>query len=439
MLKSILGHAAGTPLIEDLPLDEADRLIFDLIRKEETRQEEGVELIASENYISTAVMQAMGTVLNNRYSEGYPGDRYYGGQEFMDQIENAARDRAKALFRAQTANVQPHAGAPANLATYFALAKPGDTILGMDLSHGGHLTHGAPVTHPAKIFRFERYKMADVETGRIDYDAVRDIARAVRPRILLAGYSSYPRELDYAVLADIAREVDAIAVADVAHIGGLIAAGEMDNPFDHGFDVVLTTTHKTLRGPRGGMILTADAKLGAKIDKAVFPGLQGGPIMQMVAAKAVSFKEAAQPLFKDYAAAVRVNAKAMAAQLLADGVKLVTGGTDNHLIMLDCVASFGRNGLELQTLLDEAGITVNKNVIPDDVNGAKAPSGIRLGSPAMTTRGAGEEDFRQIARWICELGRNGDASTVRRIKDEVTAFSRALPVPGDRLRAPAAG
>jgi glycine hydroxymethyltransferase len=295
------------------------------------------------------------------------------------------------------------------------------------------------VTHPAKIFRFERYKMADVETGRIDYDAVRDIARAVRPRILLAGYSSYPRELDYAVLADIAREVDAIAVADVAHIGGLIAAGEMDNPFDHGFDVVLTTTHKTLRGPRGGMILTADAKLGAKIDKAVFPGLQGGPIMQMVAAKAVSFKEAAQPLFKDYAAAVRVNAKAMAAQLLADGVKVVTGGTDNHLIMLDCVASFGRNGLELQTLLDEAGITVNKNVIPDDVNGAKAPSGIRLGSPAMTTRGAGEEDFRQIARWICELGRNGDASTVRRIKDEVTAFSRALPVPGDRLRAPAAG
>jgi glycine hydroxymethyltransferase len=411
-------------------LSEVDPVIADLIAREEHRQTVGLELVASENYISRAVMEAMANVLNNKYSEGYPGARYYGGQEIMDLIEQEAIDRAKALFGAGAANVQPHAGAPANLATYLALANLGDTILGMDLSHGGHLTHGDPVTHAAKMFRFVRYKMKDLETGEIDYDEMRETALREKPKIVLAGFSSYPRELNYEKLRSIADEVGAYAVADVAHIAGLIAGKALKNPFDYGFDVVLTTTHKTLRGPRGGLILSKDAALGKKINKSVFPGFQGGPIMQMIAAKAVAFHEASQPAFAEYARQVLRNAKHLADRLMAAGVKLVTNGTENHLILLDTTKNFGKTGTEVQNVLDAVGITLNKNKVPDDPAKAMNPSGIRLGTPALTTRGMREPEMERVAGFMLRAIHAGGGAELEEIRGEVETMARRFPVPG---------
>lgn len=417
------------PTYESLKQQDPD--IFNAVAGEMQRQVEGVELIPSENYISAAVMETMASVFNNKYSEGYPGRRYYGGQTYTDIVESLAIDRAKRLFKAGHANVQPHAGAPANLAAYFALLEPGDTVLGMDLSHGGHLTHGHPVTYVTKIFNFVRYKMKDIETGEIDYDEMREVALREKPKIILAGFSAYPRELDYAKMNAIAEEVGAYAVADMAHIAGLIAGHAARNPFDDGFDVILTTTHKTLRGPRGGMILSREAKLGKKIDKSVFPGFQGGPIMQMVAAKAVAFAEALKPEFKDYARQIIVNAKHMAAKFMDSGAKLITNGTDNHLFMIDCVKSWGITGQEAEELFDGVGITLNKNVIADDPRKPLDPSGVRLGTPAVTTRGMKEQEMDQLADFMLSaVSKRNDKAALEALHDEVKTFCRKFPVPG---------
>ena len=411
-------------------LQNCDPLIYRLIKREEVRQANNIELIASENYASPSVIEAMGSVLNNRYSEGYPNARYYGGQEVMDELENVAIERAKFLFGAGHANVQPHAGAPANLATYFALAEPGDAILGMELSHGGHLTHGHPVTHAAKVFRFVRYRMQNQETGAIDYDDMRRVALEVRPRIILAGFSSYPRELDYAAMKRIADEVGAFTVADMAHIAGLIAGRVLQNPFDHGFDVITTTTHKTLRGPRGGLILCREKALGKRIDKAVFPGFQGGPIMQMVAAKAVAFKEAATPEFRAYARKTASNAQVLAKALIKHGARLVTNGTANHLILINSISSWNISGQALQARLDRVGITINKNVIPDDDRGPIDPSGIRVGTPAVTTRGLGADEMRVIARIITEVAQTESKKRLDELSEEALHLAQRFPVPG---------
>lgn len=410
-----------------------DNELYNLLKTEERRQHAGLELIASENYASAAVLETMSSVLNNKYSEGYPGRRYYGGQEVTDVIEQLAINRAKALFGAQHANVQPHAGAPANIATYFALAKPGDTIMGMDLGHGGHLTHGAPVTEIANVFRFVRYKMKNIETGEIDYDEMRVTARREKPRIIIAGFSAYPRELDYQKIREIADEVGAWAIADVAHIAGLIVGGQLANPFDFGFDTVLTTTHKTLRGPRGGLILSRSDEIGKKIDKAIFPGMQGGPIMQMVAAKAVAFKEAGQPEFKTYAAQVIKNARVLAETLMERGAHLITNGTDNHLMLIDCVKSWNLTGGEAQIILDNIGITLNKNMIPDDPRRALDPSGIRIGTPALTTRGMREEEMKNLGDIIIKAVNNSSQSHLESLKKEVVALATRFPVPGINL------
>lgn len=401
-----------------------------IIDGEEHREAEGLELIPSENYVSLAVREAMASVLTNKYSEGYPGKRYYGGQEFTDQIERLAIERAKELFGAGFANVQPLGGANANIAAYMALLEPGDTILGMDLSHGGHLTHGHPVTYISKVFRFVRYKMKDIETGEIDYDQLRETAIAEKPKVILAGFSAYPRELDWSRIAAIAKEVGAYAVADVAHIAGLIAGGAAKNPFDYGFDVMTTTTHKTLRGPRGGMILTREsAEVAQKVDKAIFPGFQGGPHMHQIAAKAVAFGEALKPSFKTYAANIVTNASAMADVFTAHGARLITGGTDNHLILADVWTSFEISGGDAETLLDRAGITLNKNAIADDPRKPMDPSGIRFGTPAMTTRGFGAADCARIAELMIEVLTKRDDETVSRVKDEVRTLALGHPVP----------
>ncbi len=411
-------------------LQQSDPEIFESLQAEIARQKEGIELIPSENYVSAAVLEALGTVFTNKYSEGYPGKRYYGGQENTDVIEELARERAKKLFKAEHANVQPHSGAPANVAVYLALLQPGDTVLGMDLSHGGHLTHGHPVTQSAQFYNFVRYKMKDVATGEIDYDELRALAKQHKPKIILAGFSSYPREIDYAKMRAIADEVGAITMMDAAHIAGLIAAGELRNPFDDGFDIVTSTTHKTLRGPRGGLIL-CKKDYAAAIDKAVFPGLQGGPHMNNVAAKAVCFGEALQPEFKTYAQQVLKNAQAMAQEFMANNVSLVTGGTSNHLMLLDTVANFNLPGKHAQDLLDTVGITLNKNVLPDDARGPLDPSGVRLGTPAITTRGAKEEDMKKIVAWIIQTLKNPDDKSLHEnIKQEVKDFSLQFPVPG---------
>ncbi len=414
-------------------LKQLDPDIHAALAGEMQRQIEGVELIPSENYISAAVMETMASVFNNKYSEGYPGRRYYGGQTYTDIVESIAIERAKQLFDAGHANVQPHAGAPANVATYFALLEPGDTVLGMELSHGGHLTHGHPVTYITKIFNFVRYKMKDVETGEIDYDAMRQVALREKPKMILAGFSAYPRELDYGKMKAIAEEVGAYAVADMAHIAGLIAGGAVRSPFDDGFDVILSTTHKSLRGPRGGLILTREAALGKKIDQSVFPGFQGGPIMQMVAAKAVAFKEALQPEFKDYARQIIVNAKRMAQQFRERGARLITNGTDNHLLLIDCVQSWGVTGGEAEALFDRIGITLNKNVIADDPRKPLDPSGIRLGTPAVTTRGMKEAEMDQLAGFmLAAVEKRGDEAALDALHDEVKAFCKQYPVPGIR-------
>jgi len=411
-------------------IKEQDEQVFNAIEGEEAREREGLELIPSENYVSMAVREAMGSVFTNKYSEGYPGKRYYGGQEFTDNVEDIARDRAKQLFGAAYANVQPHAGAPANVAMYFALLEPGDTIMGMDLSHGGHLTHGHPVTYLTKIFNFVRYKMKDVNTGEIDYDEMLRVAKESKPKILLAGYSAYPRELDYEKFAAIAKEVGALAVMDVAHIAGLIAGKAAKNPFDYGFDIMTTTTHKTLRGPRGGMILTRESEeLAKKIDKSVFPGFQGGPLMHMVAAKAVCFGEALKPSFQTYASQIIKNAKAMADVFGQGGVRMITGGTDNHLILADVFGSLGIPGGEAETLLDRAGITLNKNAIADDTRKPMDPSGIRFGTPAITTRGFMEADCTRVAEIMLDVLRKKGDATVAAAKAEIKTMAEAHPVP----------
>ncbi len=409
---------------------------------EERRQHEGLELIPSENYVSQAVREAMSSCLTNKYSEGYPGKRYYGGQEFTDQIETLAIERAKTLFRADHANVQPLGGANANIAAYFAWVEPGDTILGMDLAHGGHLTHGSPVTYMARLFNFVRYGMKDPDTGEIDYDEMRETAKRVRPKIVLAGFSGYPRELDWDRIADIAHEVDAVAMADVAHIAGLIAGGVAENPLDHGFQVMSTTTHKTLRGPRGGMILSRGKvssplkkpektieNLPTLIDRSVFPGFQGGPHMHQIAAKAVMLNEAARPSFKEYATQIVKNAKAMAEVFRDGGIRLITGGTDNHLILADVYGSLGITGGEAETLLDRAGITLNKNSIANDTRTPFDPSGIRFGTPAMTTRGFVEEESREVAMLMLEVLQKRDDATVEAVGRRITELAESHPIP----------
>jgi glycine hydroxymethyltransferase len=413
-----------------------DDIVAALIAAEEQRQKDGLELIPSENYVSQDVLHAMGSVFTNKYSEGYPGKRYYGGQEFTDKVELLAIERAKKLFGADHANVQPHSGAQANEAVYFAWLEPGDTVLAMDLSHGGHLTHGAPVTRSAKQYNFVRYKMKNVETGEIDYDELRRLAREHKPKLIMAGFSAYPRELDYAKFAEIGAEVGALMVADMSHIAGLIVGGVAKNPFDYGFHVITTTTHKTLRGPRGGMILSRGVvgnplrapektieNIPTLIDRAVFPGTQGGPLMHVIAAKAVAFGEALRPEFRDYAAQIVKNAVVLASELQARGFKLVTGGTSNHLILADVYKSFGVDGGVVEEALDKIGLTLNKNAVPDDPLPPFRPSGIRLGTPAMTTRGLKENHMSQIAEWMKQAVESRDDETaLAHMREEVKAF-----------------
>ncbi len=412
-------------------IKKQDLQMYKALTGEEKRQAEGLELIPSENYVSRAVREANFSILTNKYSEGYPGRRYYGGQEFTDAVETLAIERAKKLFGAKYANVQTLGGANANIAMYFALLAPGDTVLGMDLSHGGHLTHGHPVTYLTKIFRFVRYKMKDPETGEIDYNAMREVALKERPKIVLAGFSAYPRELDYAKFVEIAREVDAYAVMDIAHIAGLIAGKAVKNPFDYGFDIMTSTTHKTLRGPRGGLILTRESEeLAKKIDKSVFPGLQGGPHMNNIAAKAVAFGEALKPSFKKYAKQILKNAKAIEKVFLAHNVRLLTGGTSNHLLLADVFGSMDIPGKEAEKVLDEVGITLNKNSIADDVRGPMDPSGIRFGTPAITTRGLKEKECAKVAEWMIQALQNrNDKKKLAAIKKEVEKLCKKFPIP----------
>jgi len=412
-------------------IKKQDEEVYNAIVGEEERERVGIELIPSENYVSQAVLEANGSVFTNKYAEGYPGRRYYGGQEFTDEIERIAIERACRLFKAKYANVQPLSGAPANVAMYFALMEPGDTVLGMDLSHGGHLTHGHPTTAINKVFNFVRYKMKDAETGEIDYEHLRQMALEHKPKIILAGFSAYSRELDYAKFKAVADEVGAYTVADVAHITGLIAAGVLKNPFDYGFDVMTMTTHKSLRGPRGGMIVVReDKEIAKKINKAVFPGMQGGPHMASVAAKAVAFGEALTPEFKEYAEQVVKNAKAMEEVFKREGVRLLCGGTDNHLLLADVFGSIGITGQEAETVLDEVGITLNKNMIADEPRTALDPSGIRFGTPAMTTRGMKETEATRLAELMIETMRNkDDADKKEAIKAEVRSMCEAFPIP----------
>lgn len=412
-------------------IKQQDEAVYQALIGEEERERTGIELIPSENYVSRAVREAAGSVLTNKYSEGYPGRRYYGGQEYTDAVETLAIDRAKQLFNCQFANVQPLSGAPANIAAYFALLEPGDTVLGMDLSHGGHLTHGHPVTAVTKIFNFVRYKMKDVETGEIDYDDMLAVAKREKPKLILAGFSAYSRELDYEKFVAIGKEVGALVMADIAHIAGLIAGGAHHNPFDAGFDLMTTTTHKTLRGPRGGMILVRDsADIAKKIDKTIFPGLQGGPHMHLVAAKAVAFGEALQPSFKDYAAQIIKNARSMAEVFKANEIRMIAGGTSNHLILADIYGSLGISGQEAEMALDEVGITVNKNVIADDTRKPLDPSGIRFGTPAMTTRGMKETEAATLAElMIRSLKAKDDTTETGMIKAEVKELCESFPVP----------
>ena len=417
-----------------------DKQIEELIKAEKKRQTDGLELIPSENYVSSDVLQALGSVFTNKYSEGYPGRRYYGGQENTDQVEQLAIDRAKKLFKADHANVQPHSGAQANEAVYYAWCEPGDTILAMDLAHGGHLTHGAPVTRSAREYNFIRYGIKNIDTGEIDYEEIRQLALKHKPKIILAGFSAYPRELDYEKFAEIGNEVGAMLMADMSHIAGLIVSGVAKNPLDYGFHVITTTTHKTLRGPRGGLILSRGVvgnplkkpektleNLPTLIDRAVFPGTQGGPHMHTIAAKAVAFGEALQPEFKDYAEQIVKNAKRLAEELQKRGFKLVTGGTSNHLILADIRSSFGIDGKEAEIAMDKIGLTLNANAIPDDPLPRFRPSGIRLGTPAVTTRGAKEDDMKKIAEWMRRSIDNRDNDDeLAELRKEVMEFCHIL-------------
>lgn len=415
----------------------------ELVLAEEQRQLQGLELIPSENYVSQDVREALSTVFTNKYSEGYPGKRYYGGQENTDKIEELAIQKAKMLFGADHANVQPHSGAQANEALYYSWLEPGDTILAMDLSHGGHLTHGHPVTVLAKHFNFVRYKMKNIETGEIDFEELAHLTEKHKPKMILAGYSSYPRELNYAKFAEIGNQYGVVLAADIAHMAGLIAGGVLANPFDSGFHVLTSTTHKTLRGPRGGLVLSKGIvgnplvkpaktieNLPTLIDRTVFPGMQGGPHMNTILAKAVAFDEALKPEFKKYAQQTIANAKALANELSSKGMSLITGGTDNHLLLIDVQKSLGFDGAVAESVLDMVGLNANKNVIPDDTLPAFTPSGLRLGTPAITTRGLTEQHMVLVADWIvAALQNKADTHKLEQIKQEVTALSEQHPLP----------
>lgn len=408
-------------------LEKTDPEIKEFIQKELARQQDGLELIPSENYVSPAVLEALGSVLTNKYAEGYLGKRYYGGCEFIDDVETLAIERAKKLFGANYVNVQPHSGAPANMAVYFGLLEPGDTILGMDLTHGGHLTHGHPVTFMSKIFDFKRYRTGG--DGLLDYENIHDMAMRFKPKMILVGYSAYSREIDFQKIHEIAQEIDAYTMADIAHIAGLVATGEMNTPIPL-FDVVTTTTHKTLRGPRGGMIMCKDSDVAKKIDKAVFPGLQGGPHENNIAAKAVAFGEALQPEFKQYMKQVKKNAKALEQEIKKTDIKICFGQTDNHLLLLD-VTPKGISGKQAEDALSKAGITVNKNMIPDDTRPPMDPSGIRIGTPAITTRGMNEKEMVQIAQWIDQaLSSHGKDKELKKIKKQVKDLCSKFPIYG---------
>lgn len=408
----------------DFPKVKAtDPQVFEAMQQELNRQEGNIELIASENFVSEAVMQAMGSHLTNKYAEGYPGKRYYGGCQYVDIVEDLARERAKKLFGAEHANVQPHSGAQANTAVYFAMLNPGDTIMGMSLSHGGHLTHGSPVNISGKYFHFVSYGV-DEKTEQIDYDAVEKLAEECKPKMIVAGASAYPRKIDFERFSQIAKKVGAYLMVDMAHIAGLIAAGLHQNPVPYA-DFVTTTTHKTLRGPRGGMILCKE-EYAKQIDKAIFPGTQGGPLMHVIAAKAVCFQEALQPEFKEYQAQIIKNAAALAKSLMENDVRLVSGGTDNHLMLAD-VYSKGMTGKEAEALLDEAHITVNKNTIPTETLSPFVTSGIRIGTPAITTRGFKEEEAAKVGEWIAQIVTEGE-SAVEKVKTEVAELCAKFPL-----------
>lgn len=404
-----------------------DPQLWAAIAAEENRQQGNIELIASENIVSEAVLKAQGSVLTNKYAEGYPGKRYYGGCEFVDVVEQLAIDRAKELFGASYANVQPHSGSQANAAAYKALIEPGDTVLGMDLASGGHLTHGSPVNFSGQTYNFVGYNV-DRETEQIDYEAVLALAKEVRPKLIVAGASAYPRQIDFKRFKAIADEVGAFFLVDMAHIAGLVAAGEHQNPVEYA-DIVTTTTHKTLRGPRGGLILTNDEQLAKKINSAVFPGLQGGPLEHVIAAKAVALGEALTPAFKAYAAQVIKNAQAMAEVFAkVPELKMISGGTDNHLLLLD-VRGFGLNGKEAEQLLDSVSLTVNKNSIPFETLSPFKTSGIRLGTPAITSRGFDESDAKTVAELIVSVLRsNGDEATLEAVKAKVKELTTAHPI-----------
>ena len=408
-------------------LKHADPAVHEAVLREARRQAEGLELIASENFVSEAVLEAMGTVLTNKYAEGLPSRRYYGGCEHVDVVEDLARDRAKQLFGAGHANVQPHSGAQANMAAYFAFLEPGDPILGMDLSHGGHLTHGSPVNFSGRIFEVSSYGVRE-DDGRIDYDLVRDRAREVRPKMIVAGASAYPRLIDFEAFGDIAREVDAKLVVDMAHIAGLVATGHHPSPVPHA-DVVTTTTHKTLRGPRGGLVLCREEHAKA-IDKTVFPFMQGGPLMHVIAAKAVAFREALQPDFHAYSAQVVPNARTLGEGLAERGFHLVSGGTDNHLMLVDLRPSHEElTGKAAEEALEAAGITVNKNTVPGETRSPFVTSGLRIGTPALTTRGMKEPEMGRIAGWIAHvLERPEDADRIAAVREEVRELCRAFPL-----------
>lgn len=403
-----------------------DPEIMDAVRRETERQSQGMELIASENYVSRAVLEAMATVLTNKYSEGYPGKRYYGGQEFVDVVESIAVERAKKLFNAEHANVQPLSGSPANAAVYFAFLKPGDKALGLKLDHGGHLSHGHPVNFSGMLYNFVRYEV-DEKTERIDMEKVREIALREKPKMIVAGYSAYSREIEWQKFKDIADEVGAFTFADIAHTAGLIAAGEMDNPTPF-FDVVSTTTHKTLRGPRGAIIMCKE-KYAKQIDRAVFPGMQGGPHEHIIAAKAVAFKEALQDDFKEYAKQVIKNAKTLANEFMNTGYRVISGGTDNHLMVVD-MASKGLSGKEAEIVLDKVGISVSRSTIPNDPNPPMNPSGVRFGAPAITTRGMKEEEIKKIAVWInSAIEHKDEPEILEKIKEQVKEMCLKFPIP----------
>ncbi len=411
------------------PLYEADPQIAAAIDNETRRQHEGLELIASENFVSEAVLEAAGSVFTNKYAEGYPGKRYYGGCEFADVVENLARDRAKQLFGAEHANVQPHAGSQANMEAYAAVLQPGDTILGLNLAHGGHLTHGHHLNFSGKTYKVVPYGVTK-ETETIDYDALEKLAEQERPKLIIGGGSAYPRIIDFARMRQIADKIGALYLVDMAHFAGLVAGGVHPSPVPHAH-IVTSTTHKTLRGPRSGLIL-CKAEFAAGIDKTVFPGMQGGPLVHIIAAKAVCFHEAMQPEFRNYARQVVANAKVLAENLSAEGFRIISGGTDTHVMLVD-VYSKGMLGSEAEKALDTAGITVNKNAIPFDTNPPLKPSGIRIGSPAVTTRGMKEGEMRQIARWIAEaLHHRTDSAMLAKIRGQVLELCESFPLYAER-------